>query len=103
MKKHTIVFLAGNPTGTSQLSLPAVPEIASRGDGACDHIRLHARLSRLPDTIFEEILLYARIDRCQIAPRVSKLADRCLDVAQLAAVDVELCRRIAAELERRRL
>jgi hypothetical protein len=90
-------------TRNHAVPLPAVPEIASRGDGACDHVRLHARLSRLPDTIFEEILLYARIDRSQIAPRVSKLADRCLDVAQLAAVDVELCRRIAAELDRRRL
>jgi hypothetical protein len=66
----------------------------------CDHVRLHERLSRLTDVIFEQIVFYARIDRSRIAPPSAPLATRRLDVAQLAAVDPELCRRIAAELDR---
>lgn len=81
--------------------LPAIPVVASGGAGGCDHVHLHDRLSRLTDIIFEQILLYSRVDRSLIAPRVASLADRILDVAQLAAVDPDLCRRIAAELDRR--
>ena len=61
---------------------------------------LYDRLSRLTDTIFELILFHARLDRSLIAPRITPLADRILDVAQLAAVDQDLCRRLAAELDR---
>jgi hypothetical protein len=69
--------------------------------GACDHVRLHDRLARLTDTIFEQILLHARVDRGLIAPATARLADRILDVAQLAAVDQDLCRRVATLLDQR--
>ncbi|HEX3480706.1 MAG TPA: toll/interleukin-1 receptor domain-containing protein [Kofleriaceae bacterium] len=80
---------------------PAVSEVSGAGAVRCDHVRLHERLSRLTDVLFEQIVFYARIDRSLIAPPSAPLATRVLDVAQLAAVDPELCRRIAAELDRR--
>ena len=80
---------------------PAAAEVGSTGAARCDHVRLHERLSRLTDVIFEQILFYVRIDRSLIAPPSAPLATRTLDVAQLAAVDQDLCRRIAAELDRR--
>ena len=80
--------------------LPGVPAIAS-GDGRCDHVRLHDRLAGLTDTVFEQVLLHARIDRSLLAPRTAPLADRILDVAQLAAVDQDVCRRVAALLDQR--
>lgn len=90
----------------AELRGPAVPssavsEVSGGGADHCDHVRLHERLSRLTDVIFEQILFYARIDRSLIAPSSAPLATRTLDVAQLAAVDQGLCRRIAAELDRR--
>jgi hypothetical protein len=84
-----------------QAAPPAVPEVGSAGAAGCDHVRLHERLSRLPDVVFEQIVFHARIDRSLIAPTSAPLATRVLDVAQLAAVDPDLCRRIAAELDRR--
>jgi hypothetical protein len=81
--------------------LPVAPDVTSADAGRCDHVRLHARLSRLPDVVFEQIVFYVRIDRSLIAPTSAPLATRVLDVAQLAAVDQDLCRRIAAELDRR--
>lgn len=80
---------------------PAVAEVGRGGAGGCDHVRLHERLSRLTDVIFEQIVFYVQIDRSLIAPSNAPLATRILAVAQLAAVDQELCRRIAAELDRR--
>jgi hypothetical protein len=77
---------------------PVVPVVAV---GGCDHVRLHDRLTRLTDTLFEQILFYARIDRSLIAPTGARLADRVLDVAQLAAVDQDLCRRVATLLDQR--
>jgi nucleoside phosphorylase len=83
-------------------SVPASPGVSGGSDCGYDHLRLHDRMSRITDdTIFEEILLYARIDRSRIAPRTAKLAERILSVAQLAALDRELCRRIAAQLDQR--
>ncbi|HEX8108884.1 MAG TPA: effector-associated domain EAD1-containing protein [Kofleriaceae bacterium] len=85
-----------------------VPEVGSAGAASCDHVaaapndvRLYDRLSRLPDTVFEQIVFYARIDRSLIAPPSAPLATRMLDVAKLAAVDQDLCRRLAAELDQR--
>lgn len=80
---------------------PATPEVGGGGAGRCDHVRLHERLSRLPDVVFEQILFYVQIDRSLITPPTARLATRVLDVAQLAAFDQDLCRRIAAELDRR--
>jgi hypothetical protein len=51
--------------------------------------------------VFEQILFHVQIDRSLISASTARLATRVLDVAQLAAVDQELCRRIAAELDRR--
>jgi hypothetical protein len=79
----------------------SVPELASGGDGGCDHVRLHDRLSRLTPVVFDQILMYARVDDSLISSRVAPLATRIHDVVQLAAVDPGLCRRIAAELDRR--
>jgi hypothetical protein len=42
--------------------------------GGCDHIRLHERLSKLTDPIFEEILLLAPVERMLIAPRSGRSA-----------------------------
>lgn len=81
--------------------LPVVPEVARAGAGGCDHVRLHDRLLRLTDVLFEQIVFCTRLDRSLIAPPSAPLATRVLDVAQLAAVDPDLCRRIAAELDRR--
>ena len=80
---------------------PAALEIGGGGAGRCDHVRLHDRMLRLPDVVFEQILFYVQIDRSLIAPSSAPLATRILAVAQLAAVDQELCRRISAELDRR--
>lgn len=78
--------------------LPVMPAVSS---GGCDHVHLHHRLTKLTDVLFEQILLYVRVDRSLIAPRTARLADRILDVAQLAAVDQGLCRRVSAELDQR--
>jgi hypothetical protein len=69
--------------------------------GSCDHVALHDRLSRLTDTLFEQILAHARLGRSLVASRSTPLADRALAVAQLAALDQELCRRITALLDQR--
>jgi hypothetical protein len=69
--------------------------------GRCDHRRLHARMTKLTDPIFEEILFYAEIERRHVAPPNAPLSARILDVAQLAAHDADLCRRIAALLDER--
>jgi len=79
--------------------LPIVP--VAHGASGCDHVRLHERLTKLTDTIFEQILFHARVDRSLIAPATARLADRILDVAQFAAVDPDLCRRVAAQLDQR--
>jgi hypothetical protein len=75
-----------------------LPLVVPRGS-RCDHVQLHDRLSRLTDTVLEQILFYARIDRSLIRPPSARLADRILDVAQLAAVDQELCHHITALLD----
>lgn len=87
---------------TSQLTpelTPVSPTPAAGGD--CDHRRLHARLTQLTDTFFEEILFLAPVPRAHIAPATAPLATRVLHVAQLAAVDQALCRNLAALLDER--
>ena len=71
------------------------------GPDGCDHVRLHERLTRLTDALFEEILLHARIERRLIPARSAALAERTLELANLAAVDPGLCRRVAALLDQR--
>jgi len=67
----------------------------------CDHHRLYDRLCQLGDAIFEQIVVHAAIERAAIASRAAPIVERALDVAQLAALDQTLCRRISAELDRR--
>jgi hypothetical protein len=74
-------------------------EPVARPGGDCDHRRLYARLMRLTDTIFEQILFLSPIPRAHIAPEAAPLATRILHVAQLAAVDLTLCRSLAALLD----
>lgn len=81
--------------------LPATSEVARADAGRCDHMHLHDRLLRLTDVLFEQVMFYVQIERSQIAPTSAPLAMRVLDVAQRAAVDQDLCRRISAELDRR--
>jgi hypothetical protein len=83
------------------LAPQSAPVVSIGGPGGCDHLRLHQRLCKLTDPVFEEVLFHASIDRSMIAPPVAALAVRVLDVAQLAAVDHDLCRRIATELDQR--
>jgi hypothetical protein len=78
---------------------PVSPTPAAGGD--CDHRRLHARLTQLTDTFFEEILFLAPVPRAHIAPATAPFATRVLHVAQLAAVNQALCRRLAALLDER--
>ena len=96
--------IAARPTSASTshptvAPQPVVPTPAAGGD--CDHRRLYARLMRLPDTIFEEILFLSPITRAHIAPAAAPLATRVLHVAQLAAVDPALCRSLVALLDER--
>jgi hypothetical protein len=69
-----------------------------RGNGA--HVQLYDRLGQLTDAVFEQIMARANIDRGSFAPRTAVLAARALDIAQLAALDPILCRRVATELDR---
>lgn len=82
----------------NDLPLPVVPAMSACG---CDHVVLHERLSQLTHTQFEQIVLHARILRGLIAPVTAPLAERILDLAQLAAVAPELCRRVSTLLDDR--
>jgi hypothetical protein len=66
-----------------------------------DHVRLHDRLLKLPDALFEQILLVANVDRSLCSGRSAALAERVLEVARLAQADLALCRRLAALLDER--
>lgn len=80
------------------------PARSAQTDRICtrrDHFRLYERLSRLADTVFEQIVLNAGIEGGSLALRSAALTERALDVAQLAALDPALARRVAAELDRR--
>lgn len=67
----------------------------------CDHVQLYDRLSQLSETMFEQIVTHAGIDRGSLAPRAAALAERALDIALLAALDPALYRKVSAELDRR--
>ena len=92
--REVVVSVRGQTT-----QLPVVP--VAHGCDDCDHVHLHERLTKLTDTLFEQILFHARVDRSLIAPATARLADRILDVAQLAAVDPDLCQRVAVQLDQR--
>lgn len=101
---HRLRAIVTSPTGASTSHpkpepQPVSPTPAAGGD--CDHRRLHARLTQLTDTLFEEILFLAPVPRAHIAPTTAPLATRILDVAQFAAVNQALCRRLAALLDER--
>lgn len=66
-----------------------------------NHFRLYDQLVRLSDSIFEQVVSDAGIEREMLASRTAALAERALDVAQLAALDPALARRISVELDRR--
>jgi len=74
-----------------------------RGDrgGSYDLLGLYDRLSQLSDATLEQIVALTGLERGSLAPRSAALAERALDIAQLAALDPTLCRRISAELDRR--
>lgn len=74
-------------------------QVASAPSERCDHVHLHDRLKKVTDPIFEQLLLIARIDRTHVSPRSGPLATRVLEVAELAAVDPGLCRRLADVLD----
>lgn len=79
---------------------PLLPErVAKRG--RCDPLRLHERLLKVPDPLFETILLHAKVDRSLIHPATTPIAARALDVAQLAALNQDLCARLATQLDLR--
>jgi hypothetical protein len=87
--------------------LAALPRVAApwstepldrRASG--DHVRLYDRLGQLTDAVFEQIVARAKIDRSSFAPRTAALAQRALDIAQLAALDPTLCQRVSIELDR---
>jgi len=87
---------------------PSPSEIAGPGSPSgtharADHVRLYCRLGQLHDATFEQIVSHAGIAREALAPRTASLERRALDVAQLAALDPHLCRRVTAELDRRAL
>ena len=65
-----------------------------------EHVRLYDRLGQLTDAAFEQIVARAKIDRSSFAPRTAALAQRALDIAQLAALDPTLCQRVSIELDR---
>jgi hypothetical protein len=96
--------IVASPTSASTsyptLELPPVAPTPAAG-GECDHRRLHARLTQLTDTLFEEILFLAPVPRAHVAPTTAPLATRILHVAQLAAVNPALCRSLAALLDER--
>ena len=74
------------------------PPLDRRANG--DHVRLYDRLGQLTDAVFEQIVASATLDRSSFAPRTTTLAQRALDIAQLAALDPRLCQRVSTELDR---
>jgi len=80
---------------------PPGSEQTSAGPSGRDHHVLYDRLSRLTCSVFDQILTHARIDRGTLAPRTATLTERALDLAQLAALDPSLRRRVSTELDRR--
>jgi hypothetical protein len=80
-------------------SAPSGP--ARDSPARCDHLQLYDRLSQLSETMFEQIVVHAGIDRGSVAPRAAALAERALDVALLAAFDPALFRKVSAELDLR--
>lgn len=97
---HRLRAIVASPTSASTSHATPVAPTPAAG-GGCDHRRLHARLTQLTDTLFEEILFLAGVPRAHIAPTTAPLATRILHVAQLAAVDPALCRRLAELLDER--
>jgi hypothetical protein len=76
---------------------PASPARARR-----DYHALYDRLLGLPGGIFEQIVTHARKgDPASLAPRSAAQTERALDLAQNAALDPMLCRRLVTELDRR--
>lgn len=93
-------LVAALPRGAAPWSA-APPGPLSDRRGSCDHVRLYDRLGRLSDAALEQIVALAGIERGSLAPRTAALSERALDIAQLAALDPTLCRRVSAELDRR--
>jgi hypothetical protein len=100
---HRLRAIIASSTRASTSPTLELPPVAPTPavDGDCDHRRLHARLTQLTETFFEEILFLAPVPRAHVAPATAPLATRILHVAQLAAVNPELCRRLATLLDER--
>lgn len=100
LREH-VATVRGQAMPSPIVPFPVVSRQVS-GDGArCDHFRVHDRLCQVTDVLFEQIVFHVGIERALIAPRTAPLAERVLDIAQLAALDQALCRRLSAELDRR--
>lgn len=63
-----------------------------------DHMRLHDRLRALPEPLFEEVLLLARVDRKLFA---AQLAICIVELARLADQDPDLHQRLTSALDTR--
>jgi hypothetical protein len=80
---------------------PASPRAATRPKLEARHFQLHERLARLNSAMFEQIVATARVDLAELGPRMTPVADRAISVAQLAALDPALERRISMALDQR--
>ena len=67
--------------------------MTARDDGR-DAVAVAERLARVDDTLFERLVLDARIERARIPPPLAPLATRAQGVAELATHDAALCRRL---------
>jgi hypothetical protein len=72
-----------------------------RGVDHRDRFALYERLGQLTDSVFEQIMSRTGIERTRLASHTATLDQRALDVAQLAALDPMLSRRLSVELDRR--
>jgi hypothetical protein len=75
------------------------PGAVSDGYPRGNHLRLYERLHRAGEGMFEQILACTGVPRDSIASRGAAHAERALDLAQLAALDPSLGRRISTELD----
>jgi hypothetical protein len=87
-------------TATSWVAPEHAPSPQTRSADRRDHFVLYERLGQVTDSVFEQIVSRVGIDRTRLAPRTAPVDQRALDVAQLAALDPTLSRRVSAELDR---
>ena len=64
-----------------------------------DHFRVYDRLCELSGAVVEQVASRAGVARDRFAPATATVAERALDLAQLAALDWPLCCRLIRELD----